>query len=323
MNRDDIVLTETAFTFTNDAQKQLIGIIHSPTASQVDSSHKENHLNSKQDSTKKTAGQNPEQDHGKVGLLIIVGGPQYRIGSHRQYVHLARHCAARGIPVMRFDYQGIGDSDGIYPGFEHTRGDIHCAIDVFLDRTPDIDTVAIWGLCEGASGILLGGAEHKAISHIILANSWVRSEAGLAKAYVKHYYIDRLKSPEFWRKIFSGHLNIKAAISGFLANIKQAFAPKKSALEEKLPKKDQRSFQERMCAGLNDFHGKILLIMSGNDLVAREFDDLITTDKAWKKVIREKSPSRLDIPDTDHTFSTSKWRDQVAKGTADWLLSAQ
>ncbi|RME66758.1 MAG: hydrolase 1, exosortase A system-associated, partial [Alphaproteobacteria bacterium] len=25
-----------------------------------------------------------------VGLLILVGGPQYRVGAHRQYVHLAR-----------------------------------------------------------------------------------------------------------------------------------------------------------------------------------------------------------------------------------------
>ncbi|MBL4894403.1 MAG: hypothetical protein JKY59_05960, partial [Emcibacter sp.] len=170
--------------------------------------------------------------------------------------------------------------------------------------------------------ILLGGTEHKAVSHIILANPWVRSEAGLAKAYVKHYYLDRLKSPEFWRKIFSGHLNITSALSGFWSNFRQAFR-KEEPSSESAPEEDNRPFPERMLSGLRDFQGKTLLIMSGNDLVAREFDDLISADKAWKNIMGEKISSRLDIAETDHTFSTEKWRGQVAAGTADWLLSAQ
>ena len=37
------------------------------------------------------------------GVLVVVGGPQYRVGSHRQFVLLARALAAAGIPVLRFD----------------------------------------------------------------------------------------------------------------------------------------------------------------------------------------------------------------------------
>ncbi|PCI50447.1 MAG: hydrolase 1, exosortase A system-associated [Alphaproteobacteria bacterium] len=281
--------TETAFTFSGDQQNLLIGIIH-----------------------------NPEQYTGKVGLLIVVGGPQYRIGAHRQYVHMARHCAARGIPVMRFDYQGIGDSDGSPAGFEHVTPDIDHAIDEFLKRTSGITSVAIWGLCEGASALLLGAARHKAVSHIILANPWVRSTSGLARATIKHYYLDRLKNPAFWRKIFSGHLNIKSALSGFLSNIRQAFAPGKALAE-----KDVRPFPERMLSGLAAFQGKTLLIMSEQDLVAREFDDLISSDKAWQKTIREKISQRIDIAETDHTFSSESWRVKVATSTADWLISGQ
>ncbi len=282
-------IQETTFTF-NDAEQNLrVGIIH-----------------------------NPDQCIGNVGLLIVVGGPQYRIGAHRQYVHMARHCAGMGIPVMRFDYQGIGDSDGSYGGFEHVSTDIHIAIDEFLDRVPDIQSIAIWGLCEGASALLLGGAEHKSASHIILANPWVRSESGLARAYVKHYYLDRLKSRDFWRKIFSGGFNIKAALSGFLSNIKKAFTSSPS-----VPEEDNRPFPERMVSGLRKFQGKSLLILSENDLVAREFNDLISTDSDWKKTIRDKISHRIDIADTDHTFSTERWRLKVAEDTANWILSEQ
>ncbi|MCF6216690.1 MAG: hydrolase 1, exosortase A system-associated [Emcibacter sp.] len=278
--------TETAFTFTNNAQHQLIGIIH-----------------------------HPAKIISEAGLIIVVGGPQYRIGAHRQYVHLARHCAEQGIPVMRFDYQGVGDSEGNYPGFEHVAPDIHQAIDEFITRVPEMQSVAIWGLCEGASAILLGGADHKAASHVILANPWVRSESGLAKAYVKHYYFDRLLTPEFWRKIFSGKLNIKAAISGLFSNIKRAFVKKRP---ENI---DNRAFPDRMLSGLQRFQGKILLISSENDLVAREFDDVISTNKEWRQNMKEKRFTRIDITGSDHTFSTEEWRKQVAMCTSDWLIS--
>jgi alpha/beta superfamily hydrolase len=53
----------------------------------------------------------PEQASSR-GVLIVVGGPQYRVGSHRQFALLARHLAEHGVPVMRFDYRGMGDSVG-------------------------------------------------------------------------------------------------------------------------------------------------------------------------------------------------------------------
>ena len=280
---------ETAFTFTNQAQNALIGIIHQP-----------------------------DNCQSRVGLMIVVGGPQYRIGAHRQYIHLARHAAKEGIPAMRFDYQGIGDSDGTYPGFELVGPDIGKAIDAFLARCPEIDTVALWGLCEGASAILLGGIKHKAVSHIILANPWVRTDSGLAKAYVKHYYLDRLKSPEFWRKIVSGHLNVRSALTGFAANIRRAFGPKKAGAIV-----DTRPFPDRMLSGLQEFKGKSLLLMSGQDLVAREFDDLISSDRPWKDAVRDKISTRIDLAESDHTFSCEDWRQAAAKSTADWLLSGQ
>ena len=50
------------------------------------------------------------EDSGKRGILIVVGGPQYRTGSHRQFTLLARQFASDGIPTMRFDYRGMGES---------------------------------------------------------------------------------------------------------------------------------------------------------------------------------------------------------------------
>ena len=40
----------------------------------------------------------PEAPLGDLGVFVVVGGPQYRVGSHRQFVLLARHLAGLGVP---------------------------------------------------------------------------------------------------------------------------------------------------------------------------------------------------------------------------------
>ena len=58
---------------------------------------------------------------GPRGVLIVTGGPQYRAGSHRQFVLLARFLAARGMAVLRFDYRGMGDSEGAPRDYRRCR----------------------------------------------------------------------------------------------------------------------------------------------------------------------------------------------------------
>ena len=67
-----------------------------------------------------------------VGVLIVVGGPQYRAGSHRQFVLLARALAQAGHPVLRFDYRGMGDSDGTVRTFENVDADLRVAVDALM-----------------------------------------------------------------------------------------------------------------------------------------------------------------------------------------------
>ena len=80
-----------------------------------------------------------------VGIVIVVGGPQYRVGSHRQFVLMARQLAATGIPVLRFDYRGMGDSTGAKRTFDEINSDIRAAIDCMQDSLPDVKRVVLLG----------------------------------------------------------------------------------------------------------------------------------------------------------------------------------
>src|SRR5262249_34163772 len=108
------------------------------------------------------------------GVLLLVGGPQYRVGSHRQFVLLARHLAAAGVPVLRFDYRGMGDSEGGAVSFDGADADIAAAIDEFSRRVPALRRVALWGLCDAASAALMYAFRDSRVSGLVLLNPWVR-----------------------------------------------------------------------------------------------------------------------------------------------------
>ena len=61
---------------------------------------------------------------GQNGVLIVVGGPQYRVGSHRQFLLLSRALATAGYPTSRFDFRGMCDRDGEERNFEEVSEDV-------------------------------------------------------------------------------------------------------------------------------------------------------------------------------------------------------
>ena len=91
-----------------------------------------------------------------VGVVIVVGGPQYRGGSHRQFVLLARALARAGFPALRFDHRGAGDATGAMRAFTDIDDDIGAAIDE-LCRACALDRVVLFGLCDAASAALVRG----------------------------------------------------------------------------------------------------------------------------------------------------------------------
>ena len=80
-----------------------------------------------------------------------------------------------------------------------------------------------------------------------------------------------------------------------------------------------RPFQDRMSAGLAAFAGPVLLLMSGRDLTAREFDEYSTANPRWKELLARSSVERREFADADHTFSSAASREQAEATTIDWI----
>jgi exosortase A-associated hydrolase 1 len=266
-------------------------------------------------------------DSSPRGVMVVVGGPQYRAGSHRQFTLLCRALAAQGITTMRFDYRGMGDSEGSAQNFEDIQPDIRAAVDHFFAQAPGLREVVVWGLCDAAAAGLMCAHLDKRITGLVLVNPWVRTVEGLAKARIKHYYWSRLTEPEFWRKLGSGEFAFTAAIRSFASSLWMALglggtrkvtgAPDTGAA--RATENTGASLPERMAEGMSRFKGKVLVILSGSDITAQEFQEVVRGSRRWSRLLADARVERRELPGANHTFSTREWRDQVARWTADWM----
>jgi len=253
------------------------------------------------------------QTAANIGVVIVVGGAQYRVGSHRQFVLLARHLATHGYPLLRFDFHGMGDSPGEWMSFEHTAPQIKAAIDHLQAACPGVQRVVLWGLCDGASASLLylEATQDTRVVGLALLNPWVRSEAGLARAQVKHYYRQRLLESAFWRKLLTGGVGWQAL---------RSFGRSLSAMRNQpaQPAKEA-SFQERMAQAWRVFPGPILLLLSERDLTAQEFQEALHDKHAWKRHPKAEPTTQTTLPGADHTCSAQASLKVLELATVEWL----
>lgn len=267
-----------------------------------------------------------------LAVVIVVGGPQYRVGSHRQFVKLARSLAADGYPVLRFDYRGMGDSAGEARDFLDVNADISAAIDACLRAVqPGVRRVALWGLCDGASAALMHAGEQAdaRVHGLLLVNPWVRSAQSLSRARLKQYYISRLMEREFWLKLAKGSVGI-SALKGLLSHVQTAFrrpaatpaapaAPTALASSSAKRHPSGMAFQDQMLRGWTRFGGRIALVLSGRDLTAKEFVEYTQADAGWRTALKKSRHAVHHIAAADHTCSDAASAQELCKVTRAWL----
>lgn len=253
---------------------------------------------------------NPDAERRHTAVVVVVGGAQYRVGSHRQFVQIARHLAGAGYPVLRFDFPGMGDSPGEPISFEDTWTYITAAISAIHDHCADVSQVVLFGLCDGASASLL--YTHRTNDHrvagLVLLNPWVRSEVSLARAQLKHYYLWRLAEPAFWRKLFGGQVGWRAVRD--LGNSLRTMKTKGMG---------PSSFQDVMAQGWRAFKGPILLLLSERDLVAKEFLEHAQSDARWDGLLERPVVSKSTVDRADHTCSSATASRQTESFVLQWL----
>lgn len=152
------------------------------------------------------------------------------------------------------------------------------------------------------------------VNGLCLLNPWVRSAESLARTQVKHYYVQRLRQPEFWTKLASGKVAV-GAMKGLWANLRLASKATQAASSAEAP----QTYQQKMASAWSQFNGKFLLVLSGNDYTAKEFLEYTQSNAPWAQMLQQPNVERHDLSGADHTFSSTPDRIAVENLTLSWL----
>jgi exosortase A-associated hydrolase 1 len=196
---------------------------------------------------------------GPAAILLVSGGREVRAGSWGGQAQIAARLAAAGIPVLRYDRRGIGESEGTDPGFLSTREDIAAALAALRTAVPTLRRVIAFGNCDAAAALMLHGAE-LALDGLVLANPWTletdEAEAAPPEA-LRRRYLAKLANPREVLRLLTGGVNLAKLARG----LKQAAsnAPKSSLVEA-------------MAANLARFPGPVTILLASGDRTAQMFE---------------------------------------------------
>lgn len=239
---------------------------------------------------------------GETGLLLVTGGTQTRIGSHRMYERLAGALARAGWPCFRYDRRGCGDSEGEDPDFRDSGPDLVAAAAAFRREQPQLKRLIGFGLCDGASTLALHGRS-AALDGYILANPWfVEAEAGEPPAAaIKSHYKDQLLSVEGWKRLLSGSISYRKILKGLKRIVSSGPSSLASEIAEALGK-------ARVPAQL--------VLASGDNTAIAAHAEWATP--AFKS-LRQANPAPVRIDSDSHTFSRPGDEEALLKAVRETL----
>ncbi|HEY0312769.1 MAG TPA: hydrolase 1, exosortase A system-associated [Allosphingosinicella sp.] len=220
---------------------------------------------------------------GATGLLIVVGGSQTRVGSHRMFERLARAVAAAGHPCLRFDRRGVGDSSGEDPGWRDSGPDIAAAAAAFRREAPSMTRIVALGLCDGAGALCLNGGT-AGLDELLLVNPWLveASENAPAPAALRRHYRERLTTLSGWRKLLSGSMSYAAALRGLM----------------RAGSKTEDATSKALAAALREARLPAAWLLAEGDATA-----VAAVHELGKRHWRGLADRRTTIPTDSHTFA--------------------
>lgn len=140
----------------------------------------------------------PEGDQGgsDVAAIVLNAGLLHRVGPFRLHVDIARHLASNGIPALRIDQSGKGDSER-RPSLSFL--DAVCAdyddATAFLKSRYGVRGFILIGLCSGADDALYVASQRNDVVGAVLLDGFaVRNSA-----YYFRHYAERIFKWGPWR----------------------------------------------------------------------------------------------------------------------------
>jgi alpha-beta hydrolase superfamily lysophospholipase len=225
--------------------------------------------------------QGPPRD---LCALLLNAGPQRRTGPNRMWVEIARRWAARGVPTLRIDLAGIGDSDGdagrlaqvTWPYVPEYIAQVRAALDALeADGLPG--RFIAMGLCSGAYWSFHAALEDDRIRAICLLNprTLIWDEWTHARRRT-HDLRERLFRASTWRKILRGEITLHRHLQTAKGIANHALRTPTRLRTRLLTTGAQQASEDDALDGLldrlRDRDQRALLLFTGSEPLHADFD---------------------------------------------------
>lgn len=293
----------------------------------------------------------PASPRANLPLVVLLSpGVKMRVGPGRLYVPLTDLLVSMGHRVLRFDFYGLGDSEGdltetmladVYNNIEVGRyvDDSIAALD-WAQKHLGVKRFLLGGLCGGAlTGILVAERDARVEGllslgmTVTLASNAARPGQYLTRAQLddrRARYFRKLLSPTAWLRFFSFKSEygvIWRAVKRLFVKDKPAPAPAVTAAVAAAPAADapieQRGnanplFPKAYFAFLQR-GGKALMLFSEKDRLGSEYQEKFCEPYAAQLQPYQGQIVQHVIPEANHVLSFREWQVKMLEHSRAWL----
>ncbi|MEM9644378.1 MAG: alpha/beta hydrolase [Planctomycetota bacterium] len=137
-----------------------------------------------------------------MGVIFVTAGMLTSCGPYRLHQRLADKLAHQGVPSMRFDLSGIGESLAVGGGgssIDRAAAEISEAVSELTTRTA-CDNVILFGLCSGADDAVQAALSDERIGGLVLMDGCGYPTRRFRRQRWLRHYGYRVLQPVVWRR---------------------------------------------------------------------------------------------------------------------------
>lgn len=277
----------------------------------------------------------PERD---VGVIFLSPGVKSRVAPHRLYVKMTESLLRQGYPVLRFDFFGLGDSEGELPEKELSDlyatvqdgryiDDTFCAMD-WMEQRLGLKRFVLAGLCGGALTGLFAAAKDQRAKGVLGLGLPVALDGRTAdpSQFMTQGQLESL-GETYLRKIFKPGawiraLTLRTDFRMLWRSVRRRLFSRGSSPASTHPNETASNlnplFPPSFYKFIND-GGKLLLVFSGGDRLAWEFEEKFSVPSSDRLRELGQGYEVHTIPSANHILSDPEWWSKMQALSDAWM----